>query len=85
MIAGHVHQMLHIDLEGVTYLSMPSSGGHLRNSKRYEDGWFFAQTPVDVRGRDAGFQIKELKPPLGQGRVTTLKDWGRVGLTAGAR
>ena len=80
VIAGHVHQMLHIDLDGVTYLSMPSSGGHLRNSKKYEDGWFFAETAVDVRGTDVSFRIQELKPPHGQGRVTTPKDWGKVGL-----
>jgi len=85
VIAGHVHLMLHIDLDGVTYLSVPSSGGHLRNSKKYEDGWFFGETTVDVRGQDAGIQIRELKPPLGKGRVTTPQDWGRVGLAAAAR
>ena len=80
VIAGHVHQLLHIDLDGVTYLSMPSSGGQLRNSHKYEDGWFFASTLVDVGGKDAVFHIHELEPPLGQGRVTTPKDWGKTGL-----
>ena len=51
VIAGHVHQMLRLELEGVTYLSMASSGGHLRASKKYEDGWFFGYTVVDVRGK----------------------------------
>jgi hypothetical protein len=50
VIAGHVHQMLHLDLDGVAYLSMASSGGHLRASKKYEDGWFFGLTVVEVRG-----------------------------------
>jgi Icc protein len=80
VIAGHVHQLLHVDLDGVTYLSLPSSGGHLRASEKYEDGWFFAQTLVDVRGQAVSFQIKELKPPHGQGRVTSPKDWGVLGL-----
>jgi Icc protein len=80
VVAGHVHQMLHADLEGVTYLSMPSSGGHLRLSKKYEDGWFFHHTLVDVRGNNVNFTIKELKPPYGRGRVTTPKDWGKSGL-----
>jgi 3',5'-cyclic-AMP phosphodiesterase len=82
VIAGHVHQLLHIDLDGVTYLSVASSGGHLRASEKYEDGWFFGQTVVDVRGQSVSFQIKELKAPHGQGRTTTLKHWGMLGLSA---
>ncbi len=81
VIAGHIHQLIHIDLDGVTYLAMPSAGGHLRATKRYEDGWFFGHTLVTVRGADAKFEIKELKPPRGQGRVTGLADWGMLGLT----
>jgi Icc protein len=80
IIAGHVHQLLHIDLDGVTYLSMPSSGGHLRASEKYEDGWFFGQTLIEVLGQTVNFQIRELKPPHGQGRVTSPKDWGKLGL-----
>src|SRR5579883_3517012 len=30
VIAGHVHQMIRLQLEGITYVSMPSSGGQLR-------------------------------------------------------
>ena len=80
VIAGHVHQMLRFDLEGVTYLSMPSSGGHLRASEGYSDGWFFAHALVTVHGTDIDFQIEELKPPYGQGRVTKPPDWGMFGL-----
>lgn len=81
VIAGHLHQMLHVDLDGVMYLSMASSGGHLRASGKYEDGWFFGHTRVDVRGTDVEFQIEELKAPYGQGRITTPTDWGKSGLT----
>lgn len=80
VIAGHVHEMLHFQLQGVTYLSMPSAGGHLRASKKYEDGWFFAYTLANVRGNEVSLQIEELKPPFGQGRVTAPADWGKVGL-----
>ena len=83
VLAGHVHQILHVDLDGVTYVSMPSSGGHLRLSKKYEDGWFFAYGLVDVSDKTVKFQIKELKPPYGKGRVTTIKDWGSAGLIGG--
>jgi Icc protein len=80
VIAGHVHEMLHVNLDGVAYISMASAGGHLRATKKYEDGWFFGYALVAVKGADAGFQIKELKSPQGQGRVTALEDWGAAGL-----
>jgi predicted phosphodiesterase len=80
VIAGHVHQMLHFELEGVTYISMPSSGGHLRGSEQYEDGWFFGHAMVEAIGAKVAFSIQELKPPHGQGRVTRLADWGMLGL-----
>lgn len=80
VVAGHVHQILRFELQGVTYISMPSSGGHLRASREYKDGWFFAHTLVDVRGTDIDFHIEELKAPHGQGRVTAPKDWGMAGL-----
>jgi predicted phosphodiesterase len=79
VIAGHLHQMLDIDLEGVTYISMASAGGHLRGTAQYRDGWFFGYAVVGVHGQAVEFHIKELKPPQGQGRVTELKDWQRAG------
>jgi 3',5'-cyclic-AMP phosphodiesterase len=75
VVAGHVHQMIHTELDGVTYISLPSAGGHLRLSGRYEDGWFFAHTLVEVNGKDVRFQIEDIG-----GRTTTLSDWGTVGL-----
>jgi hypothetical protein len=73
VIAGHLHQMLEVELEGVTYLSMVSSGGHLRGSERYEDGWFFGYAVAAVRGNEVGLRIKELS-----GRVSEPKDWRKV-------
>ena len=80
VVAGHLHEMLHTTLEGVEYVSMASSGGHLRASMKYEDGWFFEHTRVDVTGKSVRFEIHELKGPFGQGRVSTLADWGVAGL-----
>jgi Icc protein len=80
VVAGHIHQLLRFQLQGVTYLSMPSSGGHLRASREYAEGWFFAHALVNVRGTDIDFHIEELKPPHGQGRVTVSTDWGMAGL-----
>jgi len=82
VISGHIHQILRGNLEGVTYLSMPSAGGHLRLSGRYEDGWFFGYAVVEVRDKEAVFQFHELKSPYGQGRVTGLADWGKAGLVS---
>jgi len=80
VIAGHVHQILHVALEGVTYLCAPSAGGHLRASGRYEDGWFFGYTLVTVDGAAVRFEIEELGAPHGKGRITGLADWGLLGL-----
>jgi 3',5'-cyclic-AMP phosphodiesterase len=80
VIAGHIHQMLHLELDGVTYVSLPSAGGHLRLSGAYEDGWFFGYTLVTAQGKNLEFQIKEVTSPRGQGRITKLADWGMAGL-----
>jgi 3',5'-cyclic-AMP phosphodiesterase len=76
-IAGHVHQLIHADLEGVTYYAAPSAGGHLRLSAKYEDGWFFGWTRVDVRDGEASFRVHDI-----EGRVSSLKDWSLAGLAA---
>ena len=81
VIAGHVHEMLSFELEGVRYLSMASSGGHLRASKQYEDGWFFGHTLAVVKGQRVDLQIKELNAPFGRGRITRPDDWNSAGLT----
>jgi hypothetical protein len=44
---------------------------------KYEDGWFFAHTMVEVTGTEAHFQIKEVKLSA---RITTQADWGASGL-----
>lgn len=75
VVSGHVHQMIYSNLEGVMYLSMPSAGGHLRNSMKYEDGWFFAHTRVDVTDTSVAFKIKEI-----HNRTTTPTDWTASGL-----
>jgi len=80
IVSGHLHEMLRLELGPVTYVSMPSSGGHLREPKTYEAGWFFQHTLVTVQGSSATFTIKELNPPLGQGRISGLKDWGTKNL-----
>jgi hypothetical protein len=85
VVAGHLHEMLHFELQGVTYLSLPSAGGHLRASKRYEDGWFFGHTLVEDEGGSLTFRIEEARAPAGQGRMSKATDWGAAGLANRAR
>lgn len=80
VIAGHVHQLLHIESEGITYISLPSAGGHLRLSGAYRDGWFFGYLVVRADGGELDFTVKEAPAPDGQGRVSKLADWGMTGL-----
>jgi predicted phosphodiesterase len=75
IVAGHVHQLIHAEVDGVTYFAAPSAGGHLRLSGKYEDGWFFGWTEVEVKGGEAGFTVHELG-----GRSTVLARWGLSGL-----
>ncbi len=75
VIAGHVHAMMHAQLDGIDYISMPSSGGHLRASAKYEDGWFFGYAWVEVRDEKVEFKIRDLT-----GKETTLDAWGMGGL-----
>lgn len=80
VIAGHLHEMLHMQLQGIDYVSMVSAGGHLRGAMKYQDGWFFGYGTVDVHGRDVRFSVHELGAPFGQGRTTELNAWGAAGL-----
>jgi predicted MPP superfamily phosphohydrolase len=75
VIAGHLHEMLHCKLEGIEYISLPSSGGHLRGAKKYEDGWFFGYAYVDIGKSAANFRIHQI-----HGHVTALNEWGPAGL-----
>ena len=80
VICGHIHEMLRFELDGVTYLSMASSGGHLRGPRTYAKGWFFQHTLVTVHGEQVRFEIKELAAPFGEARITKPEDWNPAGL-----
>jgi 3',5'-cyclic AMP phosphodiesterase CpdA len=83
VVAGHIHQMLRFHLDGITYVSMASSGGHLRAEKDYKDGWFFGYSLVSVKGDSSvNVTIKELGPPFGRSRQTDLERWGPAGLVS---
>ena len=81
VVAGHIHQLIHGKLGDVDYISAPSAGGHLRDSAKYEEGWFFGWILATVNGSNVTFEVHELAPPNGKARVTSIADWGVAGLS----
>jgi 3',5'-cyclic-AMP phosphodiesterase len=82
IVAGHVHGMMQSKLDGITYISLPSAGGNLRSTKRYEDGWFYGFLPVDVTPAGVTIRVQELAAPFGQGRTSPLAEWNKTRLLA---
>lgn len=70
VVSGHVHQYIDDRLDGVTYLSAPSSGGKLKG-QGFNPGWFYGHVVVTVKGSHVEMVVKEIGPPWGQGRVIT--------------
>lgn len=75
VVAGHIHQMLRFELGGVTYVSLPSAGGHLRLTGAYQDGWFFGYSFIHAEGTNLDWEIHST-----DGRASRLADWGMTGL-----
>lgn len=70
VVSGHGHQYVHERLDGVTYFEAPSSGGKLKG-QGFDEGWFYGHIAVLVKGSHVEITVKEIRPPLGQGRVIT--------------
>jgi 3',5'-cyclic-AMP phosphodiesterase len=70
VVSGHGHQFVREVLDGVTYLEAPSSGGKLKG-QGFEQGWFYGHVEVTVKGSNVEIAIREIGPPLGQGRTIT--------------
>jgi hypothetical protein len=81
VLAGHIHQLIRLELDGILYFSMPSAGGHLRASGQYKDGWFFGYTVVEVKDGAASFAIQVLNAPPGLGLFTAPRFWVFLGLS----
>lgn len=69
---GNSPALVRFELEGVTYLSMPSFGGHLH--------WYFGHAVIAVNPHGVSFKSRKLERPWGEQRVTKLADWGMLGL-----
>jgi predicted phosphodiesterase len=80
VISGHGHQLVHLEMDGVRYLEIGSSGGSisrgLQLGQGFKDGWFYHWIWVQVRDGKAEMTVKEVG---GLGRVFRLNDWGPAG------
>lgn len=80
VISGHGHQLVHLELDGVQYVEIGSSGGAidrgLKLGQGFKDGWFYHWMWVQVRDGKAEVTVKEVTGP---GRVFRLKDWTPTG------
>lgn len=64
VLSGHLHQFDRVQQDGVTYLSVCSSGGHLRTGDEAEDpahGWFFGHVLGTVRDGRVSFEVRQLR------------------------
>jgi Icc protein len=74
VVAGHIHKLAHAKVDGIEYISMQSAGGHLRDTGKYEDGWFFGYDVAEADADGASIQVRQLDGP-----TTKLNDWGIAG------
>jgi 3',5'-cyclic-AMP phosphodiesterase len=65
VVSGHGHQFVRAVQDGIVYLEAPSSGGKLKG-QGFEQGWFFGQVLVTVKGSKIDMKVKPLDPPSGQ-------------------
>ena len=80
VISGHGHQLVHLELDGVRYLEIGSSGGSIERGLKlgqgFKEGWFYHWIWVQVREGKVEMTVKEA---TGQGRMFRLNDWGPTG------
>jgi len=80
VISGHGHQLVHLELDGIRYLEIGSSGGTIERGLKlgqgFKDGWFYHWIWAQVRDGKVEFTVKEV---TGLGRVFRLSDWGAAG------
>jgi predicted phosphodiesterase len=80
VISGHGHQLVHLEMDGVRYLEIGSSGGTIQRGLQlgqgFKDGWFYHWMWVQVRDGKAEITVKEVTGPA---RTFPLGEWGPAG------
>jgi Icc protein len=59
VVSGHGHQYVRAVQDGIVYLEAPSSGGKLKG-QGFEQGWFFGQVLVTVKGSNVDMKLMPL-------------------------
>ncbi|MBI2688489.1 MAG: metallophosphoesterase [Acidobacteria bacterium] len=76
VISGHVHQLLHLQLDGVHYLQIGSSGGSMERGLKlgqgFKEGWFYHWISANVQNGKVEMTVREVAE---NGRVFSLADW----------
>lgn len=70
VVSGHLHFLLRMERDGITYIQMGSSGARIEPD--FDRGAFYQHALVEVRGADVRITVHELGPPYGQGRKVEL-------------
>lgn len=73
VISGHGHQYVRLVQDEIVYLEAGSSGARLKG-KGFAQGWFFGQIDTQVKGSTVEMTVKEVDPPLGEGRKFKYPD-----------
>lgn len=80
VISGHVHQLMNMELDGVHYLMIGSSGGSIERGLKigqgFKEGWFYHWIWAQVHENKVEMTVKEVTGPQ---RVFRLSDWGPAG------
>jgi len=83
VISGHGHHYIRMELEGVVYIEVGSSGASMGEAAKNDDGFalgaFYQHALVEVTGQRVKFTVKELDPPYGKGRQLDADGWGANG------
>lgn len=75
VVCGHVHQYTSMQHDGVVYLMVGSSGGHLRGHdpfKSFDLGWFYQHVLVRIAGSKIEATVYETGQPFGKGRTIAV-------------
>jgi 3',5'-cyclic AMP phosphodiesterase CpdA len=59
VVSGHGHQYVRAEQDGIVYLEAPSSGGKLKG-QGFEQGWFFGQVLVTLKGSNVDMKVMPL-------------------------
>ena len=83
IVSGHGHQFMRMELDGITYLEVGSSGANLRGvfqrGEGFAQGRFYHHVWARAKGSQVSITVKEIDGPHGEGRMFRAEDWDTKG------